>query len=70
MTAATDVRVSTSVMFEPAGRSPVEISRAALEREARLTRAKAALDRLTTRQTNLKLPKDAVSLIRELRDAR
>jgi hypothetical protein len=38
-------------------------------REARLARAAAALDRIKKNPTTSKLPKDAVSLIREMRDA-
>ena len=65
-------RVDVEVLqaLEAAGKSPVEISRAALEREARLARAKAALDRIRKHPSRLKLPKDAVSLVRETRDAR
>ena len=65
-------RVDVEVLkaLEAAGRSPVEISRAALEREARLARASAALERIRKHPTKSTLPKDAVSLIREMRDAR
>jgi len=65
-------RVDADVLkaLEAAGKSPVEISRAALEREARLARVSAALDRLRKAPTKLKLPKDAVAMVRENRDAR
>ena len=39
------------------------------DQEARLARVKAALDRIKKNPSKSKLPKDAVSLIRELRDA-
>lgn len=63
-------RVDLSVLeaLEAAGKSPVEISRAALEREARLAKVQATIDRLKRKPTRLKLPKDAVSIIREGRE--
>lgn len=63
-----DVEVLKAIVA--AGKSPVEISRAALEREARLARARAALERLKRDPPKLRLPKDAVTMIRELRDGR
>lgn len=63
-----DIEVLKAIVA--AGKSPVEISRAALEREARLAKVAAVLDRMRRNPTKLRLPKDAVSLIREMRDER
>jgi hypothetical protein len=63
-------RVSEDVLdaLLAAGRSPADIARSALEREARLAKKQAALRRLAKNPTRAKLPMDAVSLVRSLRD--
>ena len=65
-------RVDINVLkaLEAAGKSPVDISRLALEREARLATAQAALARIQKQAGQLRLPKDAVTMVREMRDER
>lgn len=65
-------RVDVEVLdaLEAMGKSPTEISRRALEREAGIVRRLGALRRAQEAGKGLRLPKDAVSLVRELRDGR
>lgn len=64
------VRIDVLETLEAAGKSPPEIARAALEREARLTRQAAALERLRRNPLKLTSPEDAAKVIRDDRDSR
>jgi hypothetical protein len=65
-------RVDVGVLdaLEAAGKSPSEIARAALEREARRLQQLAALARIRENPLKGRSPGDAVTFIRRLRDTR
>lgn len=63
-------RVDVAILdaLEAVGKSPTEISRRALEREASIARRLAAFERLQKRGSRIRLPYDAVTMIRQDRD--
>lgn len=55
--------------IEAEGKSPTQIAKAALEREARLARARKVVDEMRQKPVKGRFTRDVASLIREDRDS-
>lgn len=65
-------RVEQDVLdaIEAEGKSPTEIAKAALEREARLSKVRTVMKQIQDEPLKLKFDEDPTKIIRKLRDGR